>query len=201
MTTVIWSTRPGAAPLAAVLDEVAGLLDGAAGFVSSARAHRAVRLADGRLHAADGPIDPIDAFSVRLFTPDAELRWVHVGGGSGDAVLLSEFALDAPGWPSRSTDAADVIDGAYALWGRRFEPHPSTAGWCRAAEGRLGVLDVPLDGPAPQLSPPGQEWPLEYLALTYREYVGLDEHGNAHVVEERLLAITRTTATVGAAEG
>ena len=80
-------------------------------------------------------------------------------------------------------------DGAYALWGRRLEPHPHrVAGWCRAPEGRLGWVDLPLDALG-ELTPAGQDWPERYAELTYREYFALDGYGNAGVIEERLLGL------------
>lgn len=192
--TSLWYARP-AAPVAlreSVSAAAPVLGDGAVGWVSSATAHHMIRLVDGVPEGPDGPADLTGVFSARVFTARAELRWLHSGAGVGDAVLLTEDKLPA-GWtpePAGETgEAEEVIDGRYALWGRRFETRDSAPGWLRAMEGRIGWLDVPVAGQSPKSTPDGQKWPTEYLTLHYREYVGFDGHGNARVFEERLLRV------------
>jgi len=126
------------------------------------------------------------------------LRWLHTGGGLGDAVLITEQVAPLSGWSAEPVPVIEVIDGSYALWGRRFEPLPTgKAGWCRAFEGRLGWLDVPLRGRLPPPGVPEHGWPEAYLSLICREYVIEDEYGNAEVVEERLVAIQTAAPTRG----
>lgn len=199
MNQLWWTIRSADTDLAGVIAEVAVVLGaGAIGFLSSPAEHLAVRLDGSTPSTPDGPVDLSGVFAARLFTPLAELRWVQVGGGLGEAVVVGEQAAPLPGWVAKQADVVDALDGRYALWGRRFDPHPSDVdGWCRALEGRLGWVDLPLRGRPPERGRTDHSWPDEYLSLIYREYVGLDTHGNAVVVDERLIAIEVAAATVG----
>jgi CRISPR-associated protein (TIGR03984 family) len=201
MTQLWLAGRAGAAPLVTVLAEAAPGLGGeAAGFLSSPTEHRAVRLLGSVLRTPAGPASLDGVFAARLFTADAELRWVQTADGSGDAVLVGERRGGPSGWVDEQVEVCDTIDGTYALWGRTFA-RSDAPGWCRAFEGRIGGLDLPVAGRAPAPTPADQDWPAEYLSLTYREYVGLDEHGNASVVEERLTGICTKTPTTGSKTG
>jgi CRISPR-associated protein (TIGR03984 family) len=201
MTQLWLASRGEAAPLAVVLAEAAPVLgNGAMGFLSSPTEHRAVRLDGAVPRTPTGPAGLDRVFAARLFTADAELRWVQTGGGSGDAVLVGERPGGPDGWTGEQVPVDDSMDGTYALWGRSFGPSDDP-GWCRAFEGRIGGLDLPVTGPAPRPVAGGQDWPAEYLTLTYREYVGLDGHGNASVVEERLTGIRTTTPMAGPTTG
>jgi CRISPR-associated protein (TIGR03984 family) len=162
--------------------------DGAVAMVSTPTDHLLGLAAGGRLTGPDGPLPLGGVFSLRLFTTAAELRWVQAAAGRGPAVLLSETTDPPAGWAVLATDPAGVLDGQYALWGRRFDPHPTNPAWCRAVEGRIGWLDLPAPCPAAPRPEAGVDG--RYLALRYREYVARDEHGNAHVAEERLTGIT-----------
>lgn len=199
MTSLYWTIRGEPASLSVALDEAAAVLGpGSIGFLSAPTEHHLVRLHGATPHLPDGPVGLAGVFSARLFSPEAELRWLHTGSGLGEAVLVAEHAAPLPGWSAEPVPVIEVIDSRYALWGRRFEPLPTgEAGWCRAFEGRLGRLDVPLRGPLP---PPGVSehgWPEAYLSLVCREYVTEDDYGNAEVVEERLVAIETATPTRG----
>ncbi len=201
MTQLWLASRDGAAPLVAVLAEAVPVLgDRAVGFLSSPTEHRAVRLLGAEPRTPAGPASLDGVFAARLFTGDVELRWVQTADGSGDAVLVGERPGGPDGWVDEQVEVDGSIGGTYALWGRTFAPSDAP-GWCRAFEGRIGGLDLPVTGQAPAPTPAGQDWPAQYLSLTYREYVGLDEHGNAGVVEERLTGICTETPTTGSTTG
>jgi len=166
------------------------------GLLSSPVDYLMVRCERGLLSTAEGPASLDDVFALRLFSPAGELRWVHDEGGRGTAVLVSETATAPARWLSRRVDAVTVLDGRYALWGRRFETHPDTPGWCRALEGRIGYLDIPAVPPEaiPARATP---WPAAYLELRTREYIGRDQDGNAFVCEERLVEIVPAAPELG----
>jgi CRISPR-associated protein (TIGR03984 family) len=196
--TTLWYATP-AAPVT-LRDAVTGatpvLGAEAVGWLSSATAHQMVRLVDGVPHDPSGPADLTGVFSARLFSERAELRWLHTGAGLGDAVLLTEKS-SPDGWREESAgEIGEVIEGRYALWGRRVEPH-SSHGWARAVEGRIGWLDVPVAETIPDPPPKEQSWPTSYLALHYLEYVSHDGYGNARVFEERLRRIAAVSPTRG----
>jgi CRISPR-associated protein (TIGR03984 family) len=130
-------------------------------------------------------------FAARLFAPPAELRWLHVADGLGQAVLLTERPGLIDGWAEQRAPVAESMDNSYALWGRQLEA-TTTIGWIRALEGRIGWIDVPIEGPVAH-TPDDQEWPNQYVALQTVEYFGHDEHHNLRLVDERLvgLALTR----------
>lgn len=187
-----------------VLD-VAGAVvgPGAVGMISSPVRHDLVRLDPdgGQLVTSSGPAELDDVFHLRLFTPEAELRWVHTGARRGNAVLLSEGGTGPAGWITNATEVDEVLDGQHALWGRRFTTLDDAggldaggldaAGWCRAIEGRIGWIDVPAATPAtPAASDPDRDWPEQYLAVRFREYLTSDGYGNAIVLDERLIEIT-----------
>jgi CRISPR-associated protein (TIGR03984 family) len=186
-----WSTPAAPVTVDAVL-AVAQTVVGsqAVGMISSPVRHDLVRLDGERLVTSSGPAELDEVFQLRLFTPKTELRWVHTGSRRGTAVTLSESDAGPEGWTMDSADVDEVLDGQYALWGRRFMPLAS-AGWCRAVEGRIGWIDVPAATPTP--SDPERDWPEQYLALCFREYLTSDEHGNATVLDERLTGITVAT--------
>lgn len=196
MTRLRYATSPEPITLADALTYAAPILGpDPVGWLSSATDHRMVRLVDSIAHTPEGPVDLTGVFSARLFTPVAELRWLHTGTGHGDAVLLTE-TNPGNGWPVTTFAVDHTIDGRYALWGRRVQHHPATGGWVRALEGRIGWLDVPAPARAPVATPDNQPWPTEHLAIDYREYVTFDpRHGNAFVAEERLLAVVTAAPT------
>lgn len=180
-----WSTPTGPVTVSELLDAALNVLGaGAVGMTSRPAAHDLVRLDSGGLVTVGGPAELTGVFGIRLFSPDAELRWVHTGSGQGAAVALSESGTCPAGWRTDSLAIDEVLDGQYALWGRRFAAL-DTLGWCRALEGRIGWLDVPAATPAPS----DREWPEQYLAVRFREYLTGDESGNAVVLDERLVDI------------
>lgn len=179
-----------------LLDTAQGLVGAdAVGMTSSPAGHDLVRLDGGQLAMVDGTAELAEVFHVRLFSPDVELRWVHTGARRGAAVALSESGASPAGWTTDSVEAEEVLDGQYALWGRRFEAL-GVDGWCRALEGRIGWVDVPAAMPDPS----DQDWPEQYLAVRFREYLTSDEFGNATVLDERLTGIVVASAEFDGSE-
>jgi CRISPR-associated protein (TIGR03984 family) len=190
-----WSTPASLLTVSELLNLAPGLLGaGAVGMTSGPTGHDLVRLDGGRLATADGAAELAEVFQVRLFSPDVELRWAHTGSGRGPAVALSESGACPPGWAVDSVEVEEVLDGQYALWGRRFEAL-GAPGWCRAVEGRIGWIDVPA--PTPASAGSDQDWPEQYLAMRFREYLTSDEYGNAAVLDERLIGIVVASAQFG----
>jgi CRISPR-associated protein (TIGR03984 family) len=134
--------------------------------------------------------DPATVFEARIFGQQAELRWLKQWPNKGRAVLLAEedvsSYLDDELMPIQSID---IIDQTYLLWGEGVPANPRELprNWSRLAMARIGTLDVPypLDD-RPAVSEKDQR-----IHLIAREYVDVDEHGNAAVVEERLMKLAR----------
>jgi|GEM_PF-2455469 len=143
--------------------------------------------ADGAWAGPDGTSGIVgrldDAFEARVFTAGAELRWVRRGDG-GQAVLVGE---DLPGDPAPVE--AEVIESCYLLWGEPDSRASAPDGWQALSAGRIGLLRVPVTRGAPVTRDAGRRDPGTRLRLRVREYVGHDDYGNAHVLDERLYAI------------
>lgn len=160
----------------------------AVGFFSSAARHVAARLESGAWTTRQGPDARVESLRLeefheaRVFAAGAELRFVHDAGGRGRAVFFAEQQPDGPlSWTATPLrHAGEPIHGGYLLWGRVVA---SGGGWSRLAEGRLGAFWVPASLPQDASA-----------RVKTCEYVALDEHGNAGVVEERLLALESAEA-------
>jgi CRISPR-associated protein (TIGR03984 family) len=119
-------------------------------------------------------VDLSRAYEIRLFGPDAELRWTR-DGDKGEAILLaSGHVPGSDDWTRK--EALEVLPRTYRLWGA-----PPTVdikvpdGWSALTSGRIGTLYVPCDRPGE-------------LMLEAQEYVVRDEKsGNAVVLFERLV--------------
>lgn len=203
-----WSAPAEPVTISELLGDAGAVFgSGTVGMVSSPVGHDLVRFDGGQLTTSAGPAELGEVFHLRLFTPEAELRWVHTGSRRGAAVLLGESGACPEGWATDSVAVEEVLDGQYALWGRRFETL-ETDRWCRAVEGRIGWIDVPAATPASTatLTPDktsamaGQDWPEEFLAVRFREYLTSDESGNAEVLDERLLEFVVAPARFGGAQ-
>lgn len=144
-----------------------------------------------------------DVFELRAFCPEAELRWMNTGSGSGQAVILreSQAVLNGP-WNSRAESFLGKIPLKYMLWGTAPSENSDTAsappladGWTYLREGRIGGLPVPLAGMSP--GQPGYLHAVEYLRES-------DEDGNVTVLDERLLQLSsdaeREPTKAGASE-
>jgi len=117
-----------------------------------------------------------EAFELRLFTPDAELRWVHESGGKGTWHVLDDRTASAAGLARLKHPAPLRL-----LWGRAVETHD---GWTRLADARIGSLWVPLTtGPDDH----------DYVSLDVVEYTRTDSHGNTAVADERCTGLSRRT--------
>jgi len=128
-------------------------------------------------------------FEARVFSPRAELRWLHQAGGIGRAAVLTENAglLERLGtWNKqepietmRPVDDSHGKDIHYLLWGTGTGETVGE-GWSRLAEPRIGALDVPVAGVEQG----------RHVFLVSREYVVAEPgNGNAEVVEERLTGL------------
>jgi CRISPR-associated protein (TIGR03984 family) len=184
MNGLHWRATGDDATLADVLAGAAGVWrePPPIGLASTTSWHGFVRLVGDELVAADRTVDRDEIFDARLFSEDVELRWLHQGAGLGKAVLLAESAgaLAAAGpvfGPAADEPVADTRAGFMALWGTSGGPDRD---WYVLREHRIGRLPVPIAPPPDNRS---------HLALRVREYIGRDEHGNAHVIDERLLGL------------
>jgi CRISPR-associated protein (TIGR03984 family) len=153
----------------------------AAALLSSPTRYQVADVRDSACYGPAGLCSLDDVFEARVFSPEAELRWLHSDSGRGRAVVLAEredALLPGFGQPLSPLAAVEVLPQRYLLWGQPIPP--AQDGWARLYAARIGVLDVPLT-----VSDNGRR-----VYLTAREYVSVEPvHGNAHVAEERLLAL------------
>jgi CRISPR-associated protein (TIGR03984 family) len=111
-----------------------------------------------------------EVFEARVFGADAELRWLHTGGGSGRAALVNERH------GAETREVLDTKNGTYLVWGSGTGEQPMP-GWSVVSEARVGSIAVPVA----DLAAGGR------VVLRYTEYLAPeDEHGNVAVIEERL---------------
>lgn len=175
-------------PLQAGLNTYKALLEGGTALLYSPSACLLARVQSGLLKGAEGVALDLDAiFEARVFTKDAELRWLRTPGGSR-TILVREEASAATDSGASETDVDDrqafhgTIDQSYLLWGEALAD-AAVGGWASLATARIGTLRVPL--PADKGLPPYGR-----MAIHAREYLFTDDtHGNAYVGDERLLAL------------
>lgn len=131
-------------------------------------------------------------FEARIFTSDAELRWLLAperAGHVGRACLLTE--RDGVDLSSCAPDGSEKIQGLqrypnrYLLWGRGWSlserRDEMAGGWSCLAEGRIGTLYVPLAG----VCAADQRVQMKTL-----EYLQTDsDYGNTHILAERLVEL------------
>lgn len=155
---------------------------GAIGFCYSPAEARWFRLAvTGEARDDLGQlVDLGTVFEVRAFTADHELRWHRFSPESGSAVLVHEepaagaqAGADPDGAPQRFDDAPY----RRLLWGTAHAP--SADGWLSLSAARIGTLRVPVNSSSTK----ARVW------LEAVEYVARDTHGNASIVDERLVAL------------
>jgi len=142
-----------------------------------------------------------EIFEARVFSREAQLRWLHQTSGKGRAVLLSQAELPSAcrdGLPEDISFAAlKTVNQTYLLWGEGTTIRPEN-GWSVLTAARIGRLEVPLGGVGARARI--HLHALEYLAEVDAkgEVVGASSeaateeekvlrHGNVAVVEERLL--------------
>lgn len=161
-----------------------------------------VVVSDGDLVGAHGiPISLDDAYEVRLFNEQLELRWLHEHDGGGRASIISEMKCTFDNYSCVEQYDVKKVEHSYVLWGEspgelsgnHSETLPS--GWSRLSEARIGHIDVPIN----LGSDPGwrvQLKAIEYIAIyqdtdvTHSDTTNrLERHGNSSVIEDRLISL------------
>ncbi len=139
----------------------------------------------GALRDSAGREIPTDAFELRCFSSQGELRWLHEGDGLGAAVLvtadeaLAGSAAGAGFAPLPSLACCGTIEHDYVLWGTATG-RDVAPGWSEVAEPRIGSLAVPVEG----LPERGR------AAIAAVEHLRIeDEHGNVGVADELLVGL------------
>ena len=116
------------------------------------------------------------AFEVRAFCNDWELRWIREGT-DGVATLLSEEPISACGWSEPSKIKLEgTLDRSYLLWGER-EGTSQSSGWTTLTNGRTGPINVPVGNCTSRIQ------------LEVREYLARFEDGNVCVFDQRLMGL------------
>lgn len=116
------------------------------------------------------------AFEVRAFCNDWELRWIREGTG-GVATLLSEKRISAGDWSEPSEiKLEDTLYRSYLLWGQR-ENNSQDSGWTTLTNGRIGPIKVPIGNCTSRIQ------------LNVREYLARFEDGNVCVFDQRLIGL------------
>lgn len=172
------------------------------GIVYGPRRCRFVTLSECGLVGADGHPIPLDEpFEARLFNEQLELRWLHRQDGIGPAAIISETQRAINNYRCQEGYEVKKVPHSYLLWGESIGELSDemavslSLGWSRLTEARIGHIDVPIylgcdPGWRVQLRA------IEYIAI-YEEAVGsdadsanrLERHGNAAVIEERLISL------------
>lgn len=137
-----------------------------------------------RLTGPDGQaVDISSLFEVRVFNATAELRWLNDPGperGHRAVVLTEQDRADVlVGW-ERCTQPAiiETLPQTYLLWGEGTGRSMAN-GWSELATARIGALPVPI----------GDVGKKQQVLLHSLEYVAEAEHGNAFVLDERLVKL------------
>lgn len=139
---------------------------------------------------------PPNCFQLLAFDGTTELRWL-ADGPSGRAVWLAESADALPHKATGSRAYTDRLAAHAVLWGTPTGGQ-AEAGMSPWLEARVGPARYPC--PAGRRHVSGQPH-RDRAVLSGVEYVAtVDEHGNAGVIEHRLVEITTVdlATTVGA---
>lgn len=132
----------------------------------------------------DGPANVQSVYEARVFSPQAELRWLNDPSPEARhrAVIVSESPLGGPlasaPWRRTECNVRDTLDQQYLLWGQGGT-RACPAGWSELATARIGVLPVPIGGVQAG----------ERVVLKTVEYLCEREHGNVIVADERLVRL------------
>lgn len=121
------------------------------------------------------------AYEIKLFCADWELRWLR-DGMTGAAAMLAKGDR-APDILRQRLDSGETgtrplharLSQHYVLWGEKETTDP--AGWTALTSNRIGRLWVPFVGP---------DTDRRRLWLTAVEYLETGPHGNVAVVDQRL---------------
>ncbi|WP_019632759.1 type III-D CRISPR-associated protein Csx19 [Actinomadura atramentaria] len=146
------------------------------GFLATPWEHHVVRVRGGRAFGVDGPVDLAAVYEGRVFNSVVEVRWLDPGDGGRASVLTDDVASLPAGWDSADVETIDRVPGSYLVWGRAAGVRD---GWTALTAARIGTLHVPVEIPEGGRA-----------LIRTCEYVGREtKHGNAHVIDERLIAI------------
>jgi hypothetical protein len=172
--------HPGPVTASAALAWFAAGQAGPVGYLLAPGRAEWFRCAGQAAHGPDGPRDLGDAYELFATAGTRQLRWLHQGGGNGQAVCLGEDPSTlAAGQPARAADSAER---------RRFGPTAERVlagrvigvrdGWATLATARYPSCDVPVAASV------GQE-----VWAVLAEYAVQDAHGNISVTDTLLLSL------------
>lgn len=150
----------------------------------------AVLESGGLRDSAGRPVDLSVVFEARVFSKDAELRWLNDPGHEKRhrAVILAERDHSTPigaSWSSKRVPVIDTLTQTYLLWGegtehRREGGQPLAEGWSLLGTARIGGLAVPVSGVSAKD---------QHVLLKTIEYLVEVDHGNVVVHDERLCGL------------
>ena len=144
------------------------------------------RVAKGALvHPDIGSLDPREAFEIRIFDKDWELRWRREGE-KGTAILWAKEAGDFDGVEA-GKQPANARETQYLLWGKVIGAPRD--GWVTLGTHQVGTLRVPF----PDAVKKG-----DHLALKAVEYFAEFEDGNMAFIGERLTGMMALDSGGGA---
>jgi CRISPR-associated protein (TIGR03984 family) len=126
-------------------------------------------------------------FEARLFNPTAELVWLNsTTAENGKAVLITDIGIDKVFEPNGELTAYEALDQSYLIWGKYDERATDTlteaekSRWSIVSTSQIGQLAVPKE----------YEHNKDHMVLKVREYLVIDDYGNAYVKYERLLNLS-----------
>ena len=127
-----------------------------------------------------------DAFEIRAFCEQWELRWIREGRG-GVATLMSEDSSRLSGWTDLKVIAlaGETLERRYLLWGEVDDVEPPSDGWLRLRSNRTGSVPVPFRSVHRSAG--------NRIQLVAKEYLARFEHGNVCVFDQRLTKLIRTS--------
>jgi CRISPR-associated protein (TIGR03984 family) len=151
------------------------------GFLSTPTEFMVVKLEGGLLKGPNGTVDLGPVFEARVFSNEAELRWLAETDGVGKAVVLAETELStlaSEGW-KRESYVVTKQSCEYILWGRGTGKF--TNGWGGVSAARIGTIPLPLKVEENKCAI------LKTIVYFCKELPNTD--GNCVVLDERLLGL------------
>jgi len=150
-------------------------------------AHAAVHTPGVWTAPVHAEFDHANVYEARVFNTAAELRWLGNPGGKGKAIVLTDEPVCSNVFlPTDDIDLYHTMPNRYLLWGSGTDKADDTLeGWSVLFTARIGRLDIPCPG-----------IPHHHRAILQTvEYLAVDrEHGNAFVIDERLLGFAKGEA-------